>query len=86
MKLFFCFRVFLDREEQDMGTTKNRMELSEAILALIEKKRIQTGDESLGADIEQVIIESQFEDLEHEILENPGAIEPWLVRRRRNEN
>ena len=69
-----------------MGNTKNRMELSEAILALIEKQRIQTGDETLGAEIEQVIIESQFHELEHEILENPGAIEPWLVRRRRNEN
>jgi hypothetical protein len=86
LKLFSLFRVLLTREEQDMGTTKNRMELSEAILALIEKKRIQTGDGTLGADIEQVIIESQFEDLEHEILENPGAIEPWLIRRRRNEN
>ena len=69
-----------------MSTTKDRIELSEAILALIEKKRVQTGDETLGMAIEQVIIESQFEDLEHEILENPGAIEPWLVRRRRNEN
>jgi len=69
-----------------MGTTKNRMELSEAILALIEKKRIQTGDESLGADIEQIIVAGQFEDIEQEILENPGAIEPWLVRRRRIEN
>jgi hypothetical protein len=69
-----------------MSTTKDRIELSEAILALIEKKRIQASDETLGADIEQVIIESQFQDLEHEILENPGAIEPWLVRRRRNEN
>jgi len=69
-----------------MGTAKNRMELSEAILALIEKKRLQTGDGTLGVEIEQVIIESQFQDLEHEILENPGAIEPWLVRRRRNEN
>ena len=69
-----------------MGNTKNRMELSEAILALIEKQRIQTGDETLGADIEQVIIESQFQELEHEIMENPGAIEPWLVRRRRTEN
>lgn len=69
-----------------MGNTKNRMELSEAILALIEKKRIQTGDETLGADIEQVIIEGQFHELEGEILENPGAIEPWLVRRRRTEN
>jgi len=69
-----------------MGDTKNRMELSEAILALIEKKRIQTGDVTLGAEIEQVIIEGQFQELEHEILENPGAIEPWLVRRRRTEN
>jgi hypothetical protein len=69
-----------------MGSTKNRMELSEAILALIEKQRIQTGDETLGAEIEQVIIESQFQELEHEILENPGAIEPWLIRRRRTEN
>ena len=69
-----------------MGNTKNRMELSEAILDLIEKQRIQTGDETLGADIEQVIIESQFQELEHEILENPGAIEPWLIRRRRTEN
>jgi hypothetical protein len=62
------------------------MELSEAILALIEKQRIQTGDETLGAEIEQVIIESQFQELELEILENPGAIEPWLIRRRRTEN
>jgi len=69
-----------------MGNTKNRMELSEAILALIEKKRIESGDETLGAEIEQVIIESQFQELEHEILENPGAIEPWLIRRRRTEN
>ena len=66
-----------------MSTTKDRMELSEAILALIEKKRIQTRDETLGADIEALLIENQFQELEHEILENPGAIEPWLIRRRR---
>ena len=69
-----------------MSTTKDRMELSEAILALIEKKRIQTQDESLGSAIEKVVLESQFLDLENEIMENPGAIEPWLVRRRRQEN
>jgi hypothetical protein len=69
-----------------MSTTKDRIELSEAILALIAKKRAQTCDETLGAAVERLIIESQFQDLEHEILENPGAIEPWLVRRRRNEN
>jgi hypothetical protein len=67
-----------------MSGTKDRIELSEAILALIEKKRADTHDETLGAAIERVIIESQFHDIELDILENPGAIEPWLVRRRRN--
>jgi hypothetical protein len=65
-----------------MSTVKDRLELSEAILALIEKKRIETRDESLGASIERMVVESQFQELEREILENPGAIEPWLVRRR----
>jgi len=69
-----------------MSTTKDRLELAEAILALIEKKRAETHDPSLGEAIESVIIQSQFQDLEQEILENPGAIEPWLVRRRRTEN
>jgi hypothetical protein len=68
-----------------MSTVKDRLELSEAILALIEKKRIETRDESLGASIERMVVESQFQELEHEILENPGAIEPWLVRRRRED-
>ena len=69
-----------------MSTTKDRIELSEAVLALIEKKRAQTQDPTLGAAIEDLIIQSQFQDLENEILENPGAIEPWLIRRRRTEN
>jgi hypothetical protein len=69
-----------------MSTAKDRLELAEAILALIEKKRVETGDEYLAAPIEAAIIESQFKDLEEEILENPGAIEPWLVRRRPREN
>jgi hypothetical protein len=69
-----------------MSTTKDRMELSEAILALIEKKRAETHDDTLGEAIERVIIESQFQEVEREILENPGAIEPWLIRRRRNQD
>ena len=68
-----------------MSNTKQRLELSEAILALIEQKRIETGDESVGAAVERVVIEGQFEELEDEILENPGAIEPWLIRRKRGE-
>jgi len=68
-----------------MSNTADRLELSEAILALIERKRAETGDESLGASIERVVLDSQFQELEAEILENPGAIEPWLIRRRRGE-
>jgi hypothetical protein len=67
-----------------MSTAADRLNLSEAILALIAKKRVETRDDKLGESIELAIIESQFQDLEQEILENPGAIEPWLVRRYRN--
>ena len=66
-----------------MSSTADRLALCEAILSLIERKRAETGDESLGAAIERVVIDSQFKDLENEIFDNPGAIEPWLIRRRR---
>ncbi len=69
-----------------MSNAVDRMKLSEAILALIEQRRGETGDASLGVDVERLLIENQFRELESEILENPGAIEPWLIRRRRNEN
>jgi hypothetical protein len=68
-----------------MSNTADRIQLSEAILDLIERKRQETGDESLGSNIERAVLESQIADLEREIFENPGAIEPMLVplRRRR---
>ena len=65
-----------------MSTTADRMKLGEAVLALIEQKRAETGDESLGASIERAVIDAQFQEVEADILENPGAIEPWLIRRR----
>jgi hypothetical protein len=68
-----------------MSNTADRLELCQAILALIEQKREETGDEFLGAAIERVVLDSQFQELENEILDNPGAIEPWLIRRRRGE-
>lgn len=67
-----------------MSSITDRMELCEAILALIEKKRAQTGDETLGLAVERVILDTQFQDIEAEILEDPGAFEPWLIRRRTN--
>ena len=65
-----------------MSNTAARLELFESILALIEQRRQQTGDESLGEGIERVVVDSQMKELEGEILDNPGAIEPWLIRRK----
>ncbi len=68
-----------------MSSTADRLELCEAILEIIEKKRVECNDDSLGASIERVVLESQIRELENEIFENPGAIEPWLIRLRRGE-
>jgi hypothetical protein len=67
-----------------MSSAKERLQLCEAVIALIEKSRAETGDESLGESIERAVLDLQFQELEAEILENPGAIEPWLIRRRRD--
>jgi hypothetical protein len=68
-----------------MTSTAERLKLYEAILALIDQKRADTGDMSLGDSIERVVIETQFRELEREIFDNPGPIEPWLIRLRRGE-
>jgi len=69
-----------------MSNTLHYIELCEAVLSLIERKRTESGDATLGAAIERVVIDSQFREVESEVLDNPGAIEPWLVKRRRGEN
>jgi len=69
-----------------MSNMADRLELCEAVLALIEKKRTEKKDPSLGEALEQFVLDMQIRELEGEILENPGAFEPWLVRRRRFEN
>ncbi len=68
-----------------MSSTADRLELYGAILALIDSKRAETGDETLGLNVERMVIDSQFQELEREILDNPGAIEPWLIRWRKGE-
>ena len=69
-----------------MSNTTDRLKLYEAILDLIEKKRAETSDPSLAEAVESVILESQIRDLEQEILEKPGALEPWLAPRHRWDN
>jgi hypothetical protein len=68
-----------------MSNLGDRLALFETILMLIEQKRAETGDPLLGASIERFVVDSQFKELEDEILEHPGPIEPWLIRRRRGE-
>ena len=68
-----------------MSTMVDRLKLCEAVLALIERSREATHDETLGAGIERAVLDTQFQELEAEILENPGAMEPWLIRRRNRE-
>jgi len=65
-----------------MSSADDRTKLCGAILALIDQARTETGDPSLGSGIEGAVLDMQFRELEAEILENPGGIEPWLVRRR----
>jgi len=67
-----------------MSNAADRMRLCEAVLALIEQKRAETGDETLGSAIERVVLDMQVREIEEDILEDPGAFEPWLVRRREN--
>jgi hypothetical protein len=64
-----------------MSNAVDRLNLCEAVLGLIERRRSETGDALLGASIERAVLETQMQEIEIDILEDPGAFEPWLVRR-----
>jgi hypothetical protein len=68
-----------------VSNTVHHIEQCEAILSFIARKRVETGDATLGTGVERLVIDRQIRELEREVLDNPGAIEPWLVRRRRGE-
>ena len=68
-----------------MNNTVHRIELCESILSLIERKRVETGDATLGSGVERLVIDRQIRELEREMFDDPGAMEPWLVRRCRSE-
>lgn len=57
-----------------MSNASNRIELYEAILELIEKKRAESGDESLGEAIEHAVIDSQFREVETRFWRTPGRL------------
>jgi hypothetical protein len=63
-----------------MSTTAERLALYAEILSLIERKRMETGDEGMGASIERGIVDAQIQEIQREIFEDPGAIEPLLEK------
>lgn len=67
-----------------MNNPGDRLRLCEAILTLIQEHRLEAGDPMLGADIERTVLDAQFTQIETEILANPCALDPWLLRRRAN--
>jgi hypothetical protein len=60
----------------------DRIQLHASILDLIDRKRSQTGDQHLGSGIEQNILTEALRELEEDVLADPGAFEPMLVRLR----
>ena len=66
-----------------MTSTSDRMRFYGEILELIDRKRTETGDPFLGSSIERLVLDAQVKDLEADIFEDPGAFEPWLLRRKR---
>lgn len=67
-------------------STTERLERSMAILAMIDRRRESSGDPSLGSNIERMIVDRELEELEREILSNPGPLAEQIgrpVRRRR---
>ena len=65
-----------------MSSSADRMRLWGDLLAVIDRRRVESGDPNLGSAIEKAILDSQIKELEQDIFEDPGAFEPWLVRRR----
>lgn len=65
-----------------MMNTHDRLERAVQALEVIDRRRCETGDTRLGRGIEHFIVRREIEDLEREILDNPGALEIFLVRRK----
>lgn len=63
----------------------DRMQLHAFVLDLIDRKREQTGDPNVASGIEHAILTEALRDLEEDLVADPGALEPSLVRLRRPE-
>jgi hypothetical protein len=67
-----------------MTELKERLEKGAEVLANLDQKRLETGTPRWGYDTEYAILMAELWDLEEDILRDPGALEPQLVRVRRD--
>jgi hypothetical protein len=67
-----------------MRSTKERLEQSVQVLDTLEARRQEMKTPTLGADTEWSLIEQELREIERDILEEPGALEKFLVRIRPN--
>ena len=67
-----------------MTDTAERIRVAADLLALIDIRRAESKDPNLGAAMERAVIDVHLREIEDDILNDPGAIEPWLVRRRQS--
>ncbi len=65
-----------------MMNTQDRLERAARALDVIDRRRGETGDERLGRGIEHFIVRRELQELEQDILADPGALEIFLVRRK----
>ena len=66
-----------------MRSIKERLEQSAALLEKLDRRREDMHSPAHGADTEWSIIERELRDLEEDILQEPGALEKYLMRTRR---
>jgi hypothetical protein len=67
---------------QAIMNTQERLDRAVKALDVIDRRRGETGDVRLGRGIEHFIVRREIQELENEILADPGALEIFLVRRK----
>jgi hypothetical protein len=65
-----------------MRSTKERLQQSVALLEKLDLRRSDMHSPAHGADTEWSLIEQELQELEKDIVQEPGALERFLVRTR----
>ena len=68
-----------------MSEIRERLEKGFGVLQRLERRRLDTHSPQLGYNAEYLIIAAELHQLEADILHDPGALEPQLVRVRRQQ-